>query len=58
MLKRICDKCGKEINLDADFWFQMMCNKMDENQIFDGAGVYELCDKCFKEFKEQLANNN
>lgn len=58
MLKRVCDRCEKEIDMDNDFWFQMSCNKMDENEIYCGAGTYELCDKCFNEFKTQFANNN
>ena len=58
MLKRICDKCGKEIDLNTDFWFRMKCDKMDEDQIYCGAGVYELCKKCFDDFKAPFANNN
>lgn len=56
MLKRVCDRCEKEINLDTDFWFQMKCDKMDDDSFYCGAGTYELYNKCFDEFKKQLAN--
>lgn len=58
MLKRTCDKCGKEIDVDNHYWFQMACNQMDENEIYCKDGIYELCDECFNHFKAQLANNN
>lgn len=57
MLKRICDKCGKEVNSDK-FWFRIDCDKMNGGVIYCGAGVYEFCEKCFNDFKAQLANNN
>lgn len=58
MLKRVCDRCKQEIDVDNDFWFQMKCDKMDDGSVFCGAGIYELCDICFNDFKSQLANNN
>ena len=61
MLKRVCDRCKKEID-DDNFWFQIKINKMnkmiDEGRIYCGAGGAEFCENCFNDFKAQLANNN
>lgn len=57
MLKRVCDKCGKEVDNDK-FWFKIDCDKMSGNVIFCGAGVFEFCNTCFDNFTAQFANNN
>lgn len=57
MLKRVCDRCEKEINTDKP-WFQIRCEKMKEDRLYCGAGIHELCEDCFNDFKAQLANNN
>lgn len=60
MIKRICDKCEKEIKsiMNDEIWFKIKCDKMMDNCVYCGAGAYELCENCFNEFKSQFANNN
>ena len=55
MLKRVCDRCGKEI-VDDENWFQIKIDKCNESCVYCSAGRAEFCEKCFNEFKEQLAN--
>lgn len=54
MLKRICDKCGKEMVT----WFQINYKKIEDDDIIFCGKMSELCEDCFDNFKEQLANNN
>jgi len=55
MLKRICDRCGKEIQDDTP-WFNFKIDKMKDNCVFCGGGHFELCEHCFLLFKKDFAN--
>jgi hypothetical protein len=55
MLKRICDRCGKEIKDDAP-WFRFKVDKMKYEYVFCSGGHFELCEHCWLLFKKDFAN--
>ena len=58
MLKRLCDRCETEISDDEKF-FRMKCYEMDVNDhLGHEIGAYDLCEECFADLKEELANKN
>lgn len=57
MLKRVCDRCEKEI-CDDETWYSIRCEKVKENDICCCGRTSELCEKCYNDFFAQFANNN
>lgn len=55
MLKRICDRCGKEIQENA-YCFNFKVDKMKYEYVFCSGEHFELCEHCWLLFKKDFAN--
>jgi hypothetical protein len=61
MLKRICDKCGKEKKNINDTWYSIRIKPFKGIEVLidhSEQDSYELCPDCYNDFKAQFANNN
>lgn len=57
MLKRVCDKCGKEIERN-EYWYNIPIEKMKNYNIIGirAGGTHELCGSCYSDLQQCLAN--